>query len=79
MSEAIDRRVPSNDWRRSELVKGAILFFSIGMAWGTIMLSVHSVHADILSLESRTAQMEKYLISQSKGNFVPALPNGQEP
>jgi hypothetical protein len=66
-----------NEWRWPELLKGAILLFSIGLAWGTLMMSIRGIHSDMVQVESRTEQIEKYLITKTKGDFVPADPDGQ--
>lgn len=59
-----------------EALRFGVIVFSIGMAWGTLMFEIRATHADVLALEARTATTERYLIQESKGRFIPAMPEG---
>jgi len=77
--KVIERRALENPWKRSELIKVAIMIFTVGMAWATLMISIRQIHNDTLMLQSRTAVIEKFLIRQSKGEFNPATEDGKQP
>jgi hypothetical protein len=65
-------------WNRSEIIKGIITIFFIGAAWGSLMFNQRAIHSDIRQIESRTAAIEKYMIVKTKGDFVPAIPDGKD-
>jgi hypothetical protein len=59
-------------WGWREVLKGAGMILAIGIAWGTLMSGIRGTHDDLKQMEARTAAVEKYLISVSKGQFIPA-------
>jgi hypothetical protein len=64
----------SGDWLRV-----AVSVFFIGMAWASLLWSVHDVKAMVAGIGDRVTTIEHYLEKESKGDFVPAVPNDPKP
>jgi hypothetical protein len=59
------------DWRLSELIKGAVLIFSVGVAWALMTMQLRTIATDIAEMNNRIAHIEQYIVKESKGDFVP--------
>lgn len=52
-------------------MKTVAMIFAAGMAWGTVIFGIHLVREDVLSLSGRVSNIEKFLIPETHGKFVP--------
>lgn len=60
-------------------VEWIITIFLAGAAWGINTLQLSSISRSMGSLAVRVSNIEKYMIKESKGAFVPADPeSGKE-
>jgi len=66
-----------NDWRKSEIIKGVLLFFAIGVAWATLTLQVRSVSKAIENLDYRLDHLEQYITKETHGDFMRLDPPNQ--
>lgn len=57
--------------RNSVLVAAVSIVFAIGVAWGTLMIGIRDIRSDISTMNSRVTNIEKFLIPETHGKFVP--------
>lgn len=63
-------RHDKSDWRKSEIVKGFLLFFAIGAAWASLTFQVHGLTKYMEVLDSRVDHLEQFLTKESHGQFA---------